>query len=61
MRGRQFGLRTRDAGLVEAYAPVLPARWKSLTLHNLRFRGHRMDIRIAANSAGAVRSTRTLH
>lgn len=55
------GLRIRDAGLVEAYAPVLPARWKSLTLHNLWFRGQRMDIRIERDAAGAVRATRTLH
>ena len=55
------GLRIRDAGLVEAYAPVLPAGWKSLTLHNLWFRGQRMDIRIERGAAGAVRATRTLH
>ena len=54
------GLRIRDAGLVEAYAPVLPARWKSLSLHNLWFRGQRMDIRIERSAAGVVRATRTL-
>ena len=52
------GLRIREAGLMEAYAPVLPARWKSLTLHNLSFRGQRMDIRIERNATGVVRLTR---
>jgi hypothetical protein len=55
------GLRIRDAGLVEAYAPLLPAEWKTLTLHNVQFRGQRMDIRIERNAAGAVRLTRVLH
>ena len=55
------GLRIRDAGLVEAYAPVLPAGWKSLKLHNVRFRGERMDIRIERNATGAVRLTRVPH
>src|SRR5215469_6885849 len=55
------GLRIRDKGLVEAYAPVLPARWKSLTLHNLAFRGRHMDIRIERGATGVVQATRTLH
>jgi hypothetical protein len=55
------GLRIREAGLVEAYAPVVPERWKSLTLHNLWFRGQRMDIRIARDAAGVVRLTRRVH
>jgi trehalose/maltose hydrolase-like predicted phosphorylase len=55
------GLRIRDAGLVEAYAPVLPAGWKSLTLQNVRFRGQRMDIRIARDAAGTVHLTRVPH
>jgi len=55
------GLRIREAGLIEAYPPVLPARWKSLTLHNLRFRGERMDIRIERDPSGVVRLTRTPH
>jgi protein-glucosylgalactosylhydroxylysine glucosidase len=54
------GLRIREAGLVAAYAPVLPERWKSLTLHNLWFRGQRLDIRIARDTAGVVRLTRTV-
>jgi trehalose/maltose hydrolase-like predicted phosphorylase len=55
------GLRIRDAGLVEAYAPLLPADWRTLTLHNVQFRGQRMDIRIERNAAGAVQLTRVLH
>jgi hypothetical protein len=55
------GLRIREQGLVEAYAPVLPATWKSLTLRNLTFRGQRMDIRIERDAAGAVRLTRHVH
>lgn len=55
------GLRIRETGLVEAYAPVLPSRWKSLTLHNVAFRGQRMDVRIERDAAGAVRLTRAVH
>jgi trehalose/maltose hydrolase-like predicted phosphorylase len=52
------GLRIRDAGLVEAYPPVLPPTWSSVTLHNVRFRGQRLDIRIAREPQGTVRLTR---
>jgi hypothetical protein len=52
------GLRIREQGLIEAYAPVLPPSWNSLTLRNLRFRGQRMDVRLARDSAGVVRLTR---
>lgn len=55
------GLRIREAGLVEAYPPVLPDSWQSLTLHNITFRGQRMDIRIARDATGAVRLTRQVH
>jgi len=55
------GLRIREAGLIEAYAPVLPPGWNSLTLRNLTFRGQRMDIRIARDAAGVVRLTRRMH
>ena len=55
------GLRIREPGLVEAYAPVLPAGWNSLTLRNLSFRGQRLDIRIARDAAGVVRLTRHVH
>jgi protein-glucosylgalactosylhydroxylysine glucosidase len=55
------GLRIREKGLVEAYAPVLPASWSSLTLRNVSFRGQRLDIRLARDSSGAVRLTRQPH
>jgi trehalose/maltose hydrolase-like predicted phosphorylase len=55
------GLRIREAGLVEAYPPVLPANWSSLTLRNLTFHGRRLDIRIARDPTGAVRLKRTDH
>ena len=55
------GLRIREPGLVEAYAPVLPPGWNSLTLRNLSFRGQRLDIRIARDAAGLVRLTRQVH
>jgi hypothetical protein len=54
------GLRIREQGLVDAYPPVLPDGWKSLTLRNVIFRGQRMDIRVARNAAGVVRLTREL-
>jgi protein-glucosylgalactosylhydroxylysine glucosidase len=52
------GLRIREQGLVDAYPPVLPDGWKSLTLRNVIFRGQRMDIRVARDAAGVVRLTR---
>lgn len=55
------GLRIREQGLIEAYAPVLPATWNSLTLRNLTFRGQRMDIRIERDASGVVRLTRQVH
>src|SRR5882724_10391465 len=55
------GLRIREAGLIEAYAPVLPATWNSLTLRNLSFRGQRLDIRITRDAAGVVRLRRQVH
>ncbi|HEX4388911.1 MAG TPA: glycosyl hydrolase family 65 protein [Steroidobacteraceae bacterium] len=55
------GLRIREAGLVEAYPPVLPPNWSSLTLRNLTFHGRRLDIRIARDPTGAVRLKRTDH
>jgi len=47
--------------LIEAYAPVLPSSWKSLTLRDLSFRGQRMDIRIERDAAGVARLTRHAH
>jgi trehalose/maltose hydrolase-like predicted phosphorylase len=52
------GLRIEEKGLIEAYAPVLPAEWKSMTLKNISFRGRRYDITIARDAGGRARSTR---
>jgi len=49
------GLRIREAGLVDAYPPALPAGWRSLTLRNVTFRGRRMTIRVTSDPTGAVR------
>jgi trehalose/maltose hydrolase-like predicted phosphorylase len=51
------GLRVREAGLIDAYPPVLPTGWRSLTLRNVSFRGRRMTIRVFRDPAGAVRLT----
>ncbi len=53
------GLRLRDEGLVEAYPPLLPAGWRSLTLRNIASRGRREDIVVARDAAGSVTLTRT--
>jgi len=45
-------------GLVGAYAPVLPPTWKSMTLKNVAFRGHRYDITIDRGSDGKPRLMR---
>ena len=55
------GLRIREAGLVQAYAPVLPAGWRSLTLRNLQFRGKQIDIHLERDASGEVRLTRQVH
>jgi trehalose/maltose hydrolase-like predicted phosphorylase len=49
------GLRIKPSGLVEAYRPVLPPEWKSLTLKHLSFRGKYLDIVIDRDEAGRVR------
>ncbi|HVX04102.1 MAG TPA: glycosyl hydrolase family 65 protein [Rhodanobacteraceae bacterium] len=53
------GLRIEDAGLVQAYPPVLPSGWKSLTLTNVTFRGRRFDITIDRDASGKPRLQRT--
>jgi len=53
------GLRIEDGGLAQAYAPVLPPAWTSMTLKNVAFRGKRYDIRIDRGTDGKVRLTRT--
>ena len=52
------GLRINDEGLSQAYAPVLPAKWKSLTLKNVAFRGQHFDVVVSRDAAGKVRLTR---
>jgi protein-glucosylgalactosylhydroxylysine glucosidase len=52
------GLRVREAGLVDAFPPVLPPGWRSLTLRNIMFRGRRMTIRVTRGPTGAVRLAR---
>lgn len=54
------GLRIDDKGLSEAYRPVLPAGWKSLTLKNIEFRGRHYDILVSRDGAGNAHLTRTL-
>jgi len=55
------GLRVREQGLVEAYPPMLPKSWNSLTLRNVSFRGQRLDVRLARDSSGVVHLTRQPH
>ncbi|HEV7612353.1 MAG TPA: glycosyl hydrolase family 65 protein [Steroidobacteraceae bacterium] len=52
------GLRIEEKGLIEAYAPVLPPEWRSMTLKKISFRGRRYDITIARDASGRARSTR---
>ncbi len=54
------GLRIEQDGLVEAYAPVLPPQWKSLTLRRIAFRGKLYDIAITRDADDKARLTRTL-
>lgn len=49
------GLRIRETGLVDAYPPVLPRGWRSLTLRNVSFRGRRFDICVTRDATGAAR------
>ena len=55
------GLRIRESGLEQAFPPVLSSSWHSLTLRNLRYRGQGIDLYIARDSGGVVRSSRVLH
>ncbi len=48
------GLRIKDAGLQETYAPVLPKTWRSLTLRGIQFRGERFDVVVARDKSGKV-------
>jgi trehalose/maltose hydrolase-like predicted phosphorylase len=52
------GLRVGPSGLVQAYPPVLPAGWKSLTLKNVSFRGQHYDIAVDRGVDGKPRLRR---
>ena len=54
------GLRIEQDGLVEAYPPMLPPPWKSLTLRRIAFRGKYYDIAITRDADGKATLTRTL-
>jgi trehalose/maltose hydrolase-like predicted phosphorylase len=53
------GLRIQPDGLAEAYAPVLPPTWKSLTLKRITWRGRLYDITVQRDASGKVQLTRT--
>lgn len=52
------GLRIRDDGLVQAYAPVLPAPWRAMTLKGITFRGQHFDITVRRDAHGQIRLER---
>ncbi len=52
------GLRIEPSGLVQAYPPVLPSKWKSLTLTNVTFRGKHFDITVDRDADGKPRLKR---
>ncbi|WP_158879784.1 glycosyl hydrolase family 65 protein [Rhodanobacter sp. L36] len=52
------GLRIQPDGLTQAYAPVLPSGWKSLTLKRVTWRGKLYDITVQRDAAGKVQLTR---
>jgi trehalose/maltose hydrolase-like predicted phosphorylase len=52
------GLRIEDQGLVDAFPPVLPPSWKSLTLRHVSFRGKHFDVVIGRDASGKVVLTR---
>jgi trehalose/maltose hydrolase-like predicted phosphorylase len=52
------GLRVAEKGLVEAYSPILPAEWKSMTLKDVTIRGDHYDFVVDRDAAGRVRLTR---
>jgi len=52
------GLRVAEKGLVEAYPPILPAEWKSMTLKDVTIRGEHFDFIIDRDAGGQVRLRR---
>jgi len=55
------GLRIEAQGLRQAYAPVLPDSWKSVTLKNVSFRGEHFDVQLNRDADGKVHLTRRPH
>lgn len=52
------GLRIQQAGLVQAYPPMLPATWTALTLRHIQFRGKDYTIELRRDAQGNVTLTR---
>jgi trehalose/maltose hydrolase-like predicted phosphorylase len=52
------GLRIDGKGLEQAYAPILPPDWKSVTLKDVSFRGRHYDITIDRDADGKVKLAR---
>ncbi|HUY84417.1 MAG TPA: hypothetical protein VMU86_07560 [Steroidobacteraceae bacterium] len=52
------GLRIEPGGLIDAYPPMLPPQWRSLTLTDVSFRGRHYEIVVSRNAAGRVVLTR---
>jgi trehalose/maltose hydrolase-like predicted phosphorylase len=52
------GLRIEEKGLAEAYAPVLPPEWKSMTLKDITLRGRHYDITIDRDASDRVKLVR---
>jgi len=52
------GLRIEPDGLAQAYPPMLPPAWTSVTLRNVAFRGKRYDITIRRDAHGKPVLTR---
>jgi trehalose/maltose hydrolase-like predicted phosphorylase len=54
------GLRIDGKGLSEAYRPVLPDGWRSLTLKRVTFRGRHYDIVVDRDTNGSAKLTRVV-
>jgi trehalose/maltose hydrolase-like predicted phosphorylase len=52
------GMRIEPSGLNQAYAPVLPAAWRSLTFTQIAFRGKHYRITIERDANGQAKLTR---
>ncbi len=49
-----IGLRVEDGGVVQAYPPLLPRAWISLTLKNVSLRGRHYNIVVRRDAMGKV-------